>query len=406
MKKVELLAPAGNLEKLKIAVHYGADAVYLGGKLFGLRAFADNFSLEEIVEGVRFAHERKAKVYVTVNIFPHNDDIRMLPEYLKELEETGIDGLIISDPGVWQIVQDTGVNLNLHLSTQANTVNWAGAKFWENHGMKRLVLARELSLQEIIEIKRRVGIELEVFVHGAMCISYSGRCLLSNYMAGRDANKGECAQPCRWKYALVEEKRPGIYYPLVEDAMGSYIFNSQDLCLIHHLPALLEAGVSSLKIEGRMKSIHYVATVVNAYRRALDEYYRDPRNYSFDPAWYEEITKVSHRDYTTGFLFGKPDEKDHNYGTSSYLRDYDFVGLVLDYDKGTGWATVEQRNNFGVGDVLEFFGPSLEVFSQSLTELQDEEGEGIDVAPHPQQIVRMPVDEPVSKWDLIRRAKG
>ncbi len=406
MKKVELLAPAGNLEKLKIAVHYGADAVYLGGKLFGLRAFADNFSLEEIAEGVRFAHEHRAKVYVTVNIFPHNDDIRMLPEYLKELEKTGIDGLIISDPGVWQIVRDTGVNLDLHLSTQANTVNWAGAKFWENHGMKRLVLARELSLQEIMEIRKHVGIDLEVFVHGAMCISYSGRCLLSNYMAGRDANKGECAQPCRWKYALVEEKRPGIYYPLEEDALGSYVFNSQDLCLIHHLPALLEAGVSSLKIEGRMKSIHYVATVVNAYRRALDEYYRDPQNYSFDPAWDEEITKVSHRDYTTGFLFGKPDEKDHNYGTSSYLRDYDFVGLVLDYDKETGWATVEQRNNFGVGDVLEFFGPSLDVFSQSLTELQDEEGECIEIAPHPQQVVRMPVDKPVSKWDLIRRAKG
>lgn len=406
MKKVELLAPAGNLEKLKIAIVYGANAVYLGGKAYGLRASAGNFTLEEIQEGVEFAHSHGARVYVTINIFAHNEDLSDLPLYLKRLEEAGVDGVIFSDPGVWLIAQEMKTRLDLHLSTQANTTNWASALFWEKQGVKRIVLARELSLEEIREIKSKVGIELEVFIHGAMCISYSGRCLLSNYMAERDANRGECAQPCRWNYALVEEKRPGHYYPLLEDERGSYVFNSQDLCLIKHLPQLIAAGVDSFKIEGRMKSVHYVATVVHAYRQALDAYYANPRGYAFDPRWYEEISKVSHRDYTTGFLLGKPVGKDHNYVTSSYLRSYDFVGLVLDYDACTGMALVEQRNNFKVGDELEIVGPRTELFTQELTSMVDEQGISLREAPHPQQIISIRVGNPVQKWDLIRRAKS
>lgn len=404
-KKIELLAPAGNLEKLQIAVVYGADAVYLGGQAFGLRAAAGNFTQDEMSKGLDFAHSHGAKVYVTVNIFAHNQDLEQLPSYLRQLESLGVDGLIISDPGVWKIAQEIDVKIPLHVSTQANTTNWASCAFWEGLGAERIVLARELSLEEIKEIRSRVGLELEVFVHGAMCISYSGRCLLSNYMAGRDANRGECAQPCRWNYALLEEKRPGYYYPIEEDERGSYVFNSQDLCLLPYLPELIEAGVDSIKIEGRMKSIHYVATVVQAYRRALDSYYSDPKGYKPDPAWYNEITKVSHRDYTSGFLFGKPQGEDHNYETSSYLRSYDFVGLVLDYDSKDGQATVEQRNNFRVGDELEISGPHTPLFVQKLSEMWDKSGEAIDIAPHPRQIVRFPVIKPVKKWDLIRRAK-
>jgi putative protease len=404
-KKVELLAPAGNLEKLKMAILYGADAVYLGGKEYGLRASAGNFTLEEIEEGVEFAHRYGAKVYVTVNIFAHNRDLESLPGYLKKLEGLSVDGVIFSDPGVWKIAQEINSKLSLHLSTQANTTNWASARFWEERGVERLVLARELSLEEIKEIREKVKTELEVFVHGAMCISYSGRCLLSNYMAGRDANLGECAQPCRWNYALVEEKRPGQAYPIFEDERGSYIFNSQDLCLIRHLPELINAGVDSLKIEGRMKSVHYVATVVNAYRKALDAYYTDPERYVFAECWYDEILKVSHRDYTTGFLFGKPQAEAQNYETSSYLRYYDFVGLVLSYDADTGIAMVEQRNNFRVGDEVEIIGPQTELFNQIVGVMRDEEGQQIEVAPHPQQVVYFKVDKPVRPWDLIRRSK-
>ena len=402
-KKIELLAPAGDLEKLKIAIIYGADAVYLGGKEYGLRASAGNFTMEEIKEGVEFAHKHQAKVYVTVNIFAHNQDLVNLPEYLQELEYAGVDAIIFSDPGVWKISREINSKLELHLSTQANTTNWASGKFWEEHGVQRLVLARELSFEEIREIREKVKLELEIFVHGAMCISYSGRCLLSNYMVGRDANLGECAQPCRWNYALVEEKRPNLQYPIFEDERGSYIFNSQDLCLIRHLPELINVGVDSLKIEGRMKSIHYVATVVQAYRKALNAYYADPEGFVFDDSWYEEILKVSHRDYTTGFLLGKPKSEAHNYETSAYIRDYDFVGLVLDYDADSGIATVEQRNNFRVGDEVEIIGPQTELLVQRVDVMQDEEGKVIEVAPHPQQIVRLKVDRPVRPWDLVRR---
>lgn len=405
LKKVELLAPAGDLEKLQAAIIYGADAVYLGGKEYGLRAFAGNFTMAEIKEGVRFAHQHQAKVYVTVNIFPHNRDIAELGGYLKKLESCGVDGVIFSDAGVWKIAQEIKVNLSLHLSTQANTTNWASARFWEDHGVERIVLARELSLAEIKEIRDKVQIELEVFVHGAMCISYSGRCLLSNYLTGRDANQGECAQPCRWNYALVEQKRPGEFYPLVEDERGSYIFNSHDLCLIRHLPELIKAGVNSLKIEGRMKSVHYVATVVRAYRQAIDAYYRNPESYVFAERWYEEILKVSHRAYTTGFLLGKPQAEALNYVSSDYLRSYDFVGMVQDYDPVTCLATVEQRNNFRVGDELEIIGPQTELFTQKLEIMTDEEGQPIEIAPHAQQIVHIKVAKSVRPWDLLRRAK-
>ncbi len=405
MKKAELLAPAGNLEKLKMAVHYGADAVYLGGKEYGLRAFAGNFSVPEIAEGVIYAHRRQAKVYVTINIFAHNKDLEGLENYLAALSEINVDGLIISDPGVLDIAQRTVPQMDLHLSTQANTTNWASARFWQSRGVKRIVLARELSLAEIAKIREHVEAELEVFVHGAMCISYSGRCLLSNYLAERDANKGECAQPCRWHYTLTEEKRPGLYYPVQEDERGSYIFNSHDLCLLPHLPALIKTGVNSLKIEGRMKSAYYTAIVVNAYRKALDAYYADPDNYVLDPKWYEELCKVSHRSYTTGFLFGKPQTGDHNYGTSNYVRSYDFVGVALSYDEGSGWVTAEQRNHFKVGEELEFIGPQTDMFCYKLSVMEDLEGVALEAAPHPQQIVRFPVNQRVFPGDLIRRAK-
>ncbi len=405
LKKVELLAPAGDLEKLQAAIIYGADAVYLGGKEYGLRAFAGNFTMAEIKEGVRFAHQHQAKVYVTVNIFPHNRDIAELGGYLKKLESCGVDGVIFSDAGVWKIAQEIKVNLSLHLSTQANTTNWASARVLGDNGVESIVLAIELSLAEIKEIHDNVQIELEVFVHGAMCISYSGRCLLSNYLTGRDANQGECAQPCRWNYALVEQKRPGEFYPLVEDERGSYIFNSHDLCLIRHLPELIKAGVNSLKIEGRMKSVHYVATVVRAYRQAIDAYYRNPESYVFAERWYEEILKVSHRAYTTGFLLGKPQAEALNYVSSDYLRSYDFVGMVQDYDPVTCLATVEQRNNFRVGDELEIIGPQTELFTQKLEIMTDEEGQPIEIAPHAQQIVHIKVAKSVRPWDLLRRAK-
>lgn len=401
-KKVELLAPAGNLEKLKMAVIYGADAVYLAGQAFGLRAFADNFTGPELVKGVEFAQRRGVKVYITVNIFAHNQDLKELPNYLRELEALGVDGIIFSDPGVWQIAQEIGSTLNLHLSTQANTTNWASARFWESRGVKRIILARELSLEEIQEIRTKVNLELEVFVHGAMCVSYSGRCLLSNYFTGRDANLGECAQPCRWRYALVEEKRPGEYYPLFEDQRGTYLLNSQDLCLIRYLPELIKAGVNSFKIEGRMKSIHYVATVVKVYREVLDAYYANPDQFIFQEKWLQELAKVSHRDYSTGFLLGKPNQ---NYATSAYRRTHDFIGLVRDYDPLAKLAQVEQRNNFQVGEKVEIMGAETKLFSQEIRELFSETGEVLTCAPHPQQIVCLRVEHPVKSWDIIRREK-
>lgn len=404
MKKPELLAPAGNMEKLKMACIYGADAVFLAGKQFGLRAFSDNFTLEEMAEAVRFAHSMNTKVYVTVNMYPHNDDLRELPRYLRHVRDCGVDGVLVADPGVFRLVQETIPDMPIHISTQANSTNWSTVRFWESLGASRVVLARELSLREISEIRRSCQAELEVFVHGAMCISYSGRCLLSNYLTKRDSNRGQCAQPCRWKYRLVEEKRPNDYFPIMEDDNGTYIFNSKDLCLFEKLPELIAAGVDSFKIEGRMKSVHYVATVVNAYRRAIDAYFADPEGYAPKKAWLDELVKVSHRDYTEGFYEHKTTEEDQIYATSSYQQTHDFVGLVKEASDKDGYVIVEQRNNMKIGETIEVFQPHGETFTEVLTEMFDEQGAAITVAPHPQQIVKMRFSQPIEAYSMLRRA--
>mgnify|MGYP004498251727 FL=1 len=403
MKKPELLAPAGNMEKLKMALLYGADAVYLGGKAFGLRAFGGNFTNEELQEAVDFAHKLGKKIYVTVNIFPHNSDIAKLPAYLTLLNEIKVDAILVADLGVFTLAKEYAPDVELHISTQANNTNWAAVNAWAELGASRVVLAREMSLEEVKEIREKCSVELEMFVHGAMCISYSGRCLMSNYLTGRDANRGSCAQPCRWNYALVEEKRPGQYFPVLEDERGTYIFNSKDMCLLPYLPDVIASGVDSLKIEGRMKSVHYAASVVKAYREAIDSYFAAPEQFEIKKEWVEELDKVSHRAYTTGFYYGRPTEKDQIYGTSSYTQTSDFVGLVLDYDEKTGFATVEQRNNMKVGQEIEIFQPHLAGYRQILQEMYNDEGEAIQVAPHPQQIVKIRMDRPVEPYGILRR---
>ena len=403
MKKPELLAPAGNMEKLKMALLYGADAVYLGGKAFGLRAFGGNFTNEELQEAVDFAHKLGKKIYVTVNIFPHNSDIAKLPAYLTFLNEIKVDAILVADLGVFTLAKEYAPDVELHISTQANNTNWAAVNAWAELGASRVVLAREMSLAEVKEIREKCPVELEMFVHGAMCISYSGRCLMSNYLTGRDANRGSCAQPCRWNYALVEEKRPGQYFPVLEDERGTYIFNSKDMCLLPYLPDVIASGVDSLKIEGRMKSVHYAASVVKAYREAIDSYFAAPEQFEVKKEWVEELDKVSHRAYTTGFYYGRPTEKDQIYGTSSYTQTSDFVGLVLDYDEKTGFATVEQRNNMKVGQEIEIFQPHLAGYRQILQEMYNDEGEAIQVAPHPQQIVKIRMDRPVEPYGILRR---
>ena len=403
MKKPELLAPAGNMEKLKMALLYGADAVYLGGKAFGLRAFGGNFTNEELQEAVDFAHKLGKKIYVTVNIFPHNSDIAKLPAYLTFLNEIKVDAVLVADLGVFTLAKEYAPDVELHISTQANNTNWAAVNAWAELGASRVVLAREMSLEEVKEIREKCSVELEMFVHGAMCISYSGRCLMSNYLTGRDANRGSCAQPCRWNYALVEEKRPGQYFPVLEDERGTYIFNSKDMCLLPYLPDVIASGVDSLKIEGRMKSVHYAASVVKAYREAIDSYFAASEQFEVKKEWVEELDKVSHRAYTTGFYYGRPTEKDQIYGTSSYTQTSDFVGLVLDYDEKTDFATVEQRNNMKVGQEIEIFQPHLAGYRQILQEMYNDEGEAIQVAPHPQQIVKIRMDRPVEPYGILRR---
>lgn len=404
MKKVELLAPAGNLEKLKIAVLYGADAVYLGGKKFGLRSFGGNFSMEEMKEGIEFAHLHNKNVYVTVNIFAHNSDLVDLPQYLGQLAKLSVDAILVSDIGVFHIARKVVPQIPLHISTQANTTNWAAVNTWTELGAQRVVLARELSLQEIKKIREKSTVELEMFVHGAMCMAYSGRCVMSNYMTGRDSNRGACAQACRWKYSLMEEKRSGEYYPVEEDANGSYIFNSKDMCLLPYLADVIKSGVDSLKIEGRMKSIHYVAGVVKAYRQAIDQYYKDSSKMAAHKnEWCTDLAKISHRKYTTGFLFAKPDHDSQIYDSSAYLQTADFVGLVLGYDKDTGFATIEQRNNMKVGQEIEVFQPNLLTYTQKIESMLDEEGNQITVAPHPQQTIKMKMQKPVEPYALIRR---
>ena len=388
MKHIELLAPAGDPEKFKIAIRYGADAVYFGGSDFSLRAGAGGFSLEEIRECVAYAHERGVRCHMTLNIYPHNEDLQPLLEYIRELSDIPIDAFIVSDPAVIRLLREYCPKADLHLSTQANTTNYLSARFWYDMGIRRLVLARELSLEEIGQIREQIpeDMELESFAHGAMCISYSGRCLLSNFMTGRDANRGACAHPCRYKYRLEEEKRPGEYWPVEEDGRGTYIFNSNDLCMLEHIGDLAKAGVTSLKIEGRMKSIFYIAHVIGAYRRAIDAY---EAGKPFDPSWMDEMMKASHRNFTTGFYYHTPGAEDQNYSSSAYSRDYAFVGLVRSYDPQTGLAVVEQRNKMVLGDEIEVFGPGHNGFTQTITEMYDEEGEAIEAAPHPQQILKM-----------------
>jgi putative protease len=407
LKKVELIAPAGNLEKLKMAIIYGADAVYLGGNEYGLRAYAGNFSLEEMKEGIEFAHSMGKKAYVTMNIIPHNEDFEGMEGYIREICRLQADAVIISDPGVYTLVKQTAPEMKMHLSTQANNTNWRSARFWYEHGIKRIILSRELSLKEIEEIRRMVpeDLELEVFIHGAMCISYSGRCLLSNYMANRDANRGLCSHPCRWRYFLMEEKRPEQYMPVYEDEKGTFIFNSKDLCMIEHIPDIISTGVNSLKIEGRMKSSYYVATTVKAYREAINTYYKDPEGYEFNPLWLDEISKASHREYTTGFYFKKPGSEDQIYNTAAYVREYDFVGIILEYDKKTGVARVEQRNRMCIGDEIEVMNPRGKYFKQKIRSMKNEEKEWIENAPHPRMIVYMPMERETEKYAMLRRKK-
>lgn len=406
MNKPELLAPAGNLEKLKIAILYGADAVYCGGHNYGLRFGADNFTLEELAEGTEFVHKHGGKIYITVNMIPHNEDLEGLPEYLHQLEGLGVDALIISDPGIFDILKKENINIPVHLSTQANAVNWASVEFWANQGVERVILARELSSKEIKEIRERTKIELEMFIHGSMCISYSGRCLLSNYMVNRDANRGKCAHSCRWKYYLMEEKRPGEYYPIFEDESGTHIMNSKDLCLIEHLPEVIKTGVNSLKIEGRMKSLHYVATVTNIYRKALDYYFSNPGNYQFKTEWLSELRKISHRGYTTGFFVSPPGAEDHNYDSSAYQRNYDFMGIIRDYLPETGEAVVEVRHKFFKGDKIEVMGPDIDTFINEVEYIINEEGELVNEAPHPHELIKIPVDRAVKPYYIIRREKS
>jgi putative protease len=406
-KKVELLAPAGDLEKLKFAISYGADAVYIGGQTFGLRASAKNFSFEDMQAGAAYAHERGKKIYLTLNIIPHNEDLALLDAYLDEIGKIPFDALILSDPGTLMMVREKLPTYEIHLSTQANNTNFMSAKFWHAQGVSRVILARELSFKEIEETiaKSPEDLEFESFIHGAMCISYSGRCLLSNYMADRDANRGDCAQACRWKYRLVEEKRPNEYFPVEETDQGTFFFNSKDLCMIGYIPELIRSGLVSLKIEGRMKSVYYVANIIRVYRRAIDRFYQDPENYVFDPQDLIEIQKASHREFTTGFFFYKPDKNDQLYHNSSYVRGYDFVGVVRAYDPETKLATIEQRNRMLIGQEIEVMRQTGGDYHQKIEVMLDEQNTPIESAPHAQMILKMRMDQPVQPLDILRREK-
>lgn len=407
MNKPELLAPGGSLEKLKTAILYGADAVYVGGEAFSLRVAAENFSLDEMKEGLEFAHSRGKKVYLTANIIPHNNEIDEFSEYIASIAPLGFDAVLVSDPGMLSVVSEIAPNLPIHISTQANNVNFKSAEFWYKQGAKRVVLAREMSLEEIKEIRRRTprDLELEAFVHGAMCISYSGRCLLSNYMTSRDANHGACAHPCRWNYSLVEETRPNEYMPVFENEKGTFIFNSKDLCMIEHIPQIIESGITSLKLEGRVKTAYYVATVVKAYRTEIDRYLENPDKYVFDKRQFDELCKVSHRPYCTGFYYGKPNEDGQVYTSSSYIRDYDLIGIVTGYDEKTQMAEVSQRNRFFVGDEIEILQPNKPFITQSVEYMENENGESIDVAPHAAMKLRLKVSQPVEVNAMLRKAR-
>ncbi|WP_430143414.1 peptidase U32 family protein [Paenibacillus cisolokensis] len=398
LDKPELLAPAGSLEKLKFAVHYGADAVYIGGQKYGLRSNADNFSLEEMREGVEFARRYGAKVFVATNIYAHNEDIEGLGEYLCGLRDVGVAAIIAADPVVIETAQRLTPELEVHLSTQQSTMNWRAVQFWKEQGLPRVVLARETSFEDIAEIKAHVDIELEVFVHGAMCSSYSGRCVLSNHFTDRDSNRGGCCQSCRWKYELQREGAPAL-----EEAGDAFTMGSKDLCMIEHLPQLIELGIDSFKIEGRMKSVHYVASVVNAYRQAIDAYFADPEGYKLKPEWREEIDKAANRPLNTGFFLDEPGAEAHIYEPEEKKAPYDFAGVVLDYDSATGTAIVQQRNHFRPGQEVEFFGPGGTFFKQTIGEIFSEEGERLDAARHPLQRLRIRTDRPVKPMDMMRK---
>lgn len=427
LEKPELLAPAGNLEKLKFAIHYGADAVYIGGQKYGLRSNADNFSFEEMREGVEFAKKYGAKVFVATNIYAHNEDLDGIEEYLRNLYEAGISAVIVADPIIVDTARRAVPGLEVHLSTQQSTVNWQAVKFWKEEGLPRVVLGRETSLEEIEEIKKHVDVEIEAFIHGAMCSSYSGRCVLSNHFTDRDSNRGGCCQSCRWKYDLFEDSRPETAWiseeeaigdpvlqqfqlgvtqlPLFEEQDNAFTMGSKDLCMIEHVPDLIDVGVDSFKIEGRMKSIHYVATVVNVYRQAIDSYMADPDNYVLKPEWVEEINKAANRPLNTGFFYDTPDHEDHIYEPEEKAAPYDFAGLVMEYDEATGMAVIQQRNHFKPGQEVEFFGPGGTFFKQVVEQIWDEEGNELDAARHPLQKVKIKVDQPVSYFDMMRKKK-
>ena len=405
MRRPELLIPASSLEVLKIAVIYGADAVYIGGEAFGLRAKAKNFSMEEIREGIAFAHAHDVKVYITANILAHNGDLDGVREYFAELREIKPDALIISDPGVYMIAKEVCPEIERHISTQANNTNYGTYRFWYEQGAKRVVSARELSLAEIKEIRANIpdDLEIETFVHGAMCISYSGRCLLSNYMVGRDANQGACTHPCRWKYSIVEETRPGEYYPVYENERGTYIFNSKDLCMIEHIPELMESGIDSFKIEGRMKTALYVATVARTYRRAIDDYKQSPELYREHMAWYQEqISNCTYRQFTTGFFFGKPSDEAQIYDNNTYVKEYTYLGIVGEQNE-EGLYRVEQRNKFSVGESIEVMKPDGANITVTVQRIVDEEGNDMESAPHPKQVLYIDLGQPLAMYDILRR---
>lgn len=402
--KPELLIPASSLEVLKTACIFGADAVYIGGEAFGLRAKAKNFTMEEMAEGIKFAHERGVKVYVTANILAHNDDLAGAEEYFKELIEIKPDALIISDPGMFTIAKNTCPEIEIHISTQANNTNYMTYRFWWEMGAKRVVSARELSLAEIKQIRDAIPDEMEIesFIHGAMCISYSGRCLLSNYFTGRDANQGACTHPCRWKYAVVEEKRPGEYLPVYENERGTYIFNSKDLCMIEYIPEIVAAGIDSLKIEGRMKTALYVATVARTYRKAIDDFFESEEKYRANMDWYKsEISKCTYRQFTTGFYFGKPDENTQIYDNNTYVNEYIYLGIIESVDD-KGRARIMQRNKFSVGDTIEIMKPNGENVAVTVKAMYDEEGNPVDSCPHSKQIIDLELSVVPDVYDLLR----
>ncbi len=407
MSNFEILAPAGNLSRLKTAITYGADAVYAGGEEFSLRAAAQNFSKDDLLRGIEFVHNQNKKIYITANIFPHNKDIDEMPRFFEEMEKLSPDGLIISDLGAFMMAKKYAPSVPIHVSTQANNVNYMTVNAWGELGAERVVLGRELSFDEIKEIREKTPkeIELEAFVHGAMCISYSGRCLLSNYMINRDANNGECAHPCRWKYSLVEEQRPGEYMDVVENERGTYIFNSKDLCMIKHIPELCASGITSFKIEGRVKTEYYVATVVKTYREALDSYLSNPDKYVFKEEWMDELYKVSNRHYTTGFFLGKPTDDAQVYTSSAYIREYNVCAVVIGFDEETGETILEQRNKFSVGDDVEVIMPKESFLPATVTKMTDGDGNEIESCPHARQIIKINFGRQLPKDSMVRKRR-